>query len=189
MALANDKLSTAARAANEIMAAHAKQLRNKDENVSDAIAKMQQVRGHAHQLGELMLAYAPSDEAPDRKMCWNAFSGLLDEKRIKEADWGEKTAKKPASSSHAVYDISKFNSITGSASMASPAPHVAYHLIATKVKQSALEVDYEPLPPVTIAAFKGKGKPVVSAKRKAGEINGSGEEEEEEDEESGEDSD
>ena len=95
-----------------------------------------------------------------------------------------------SSSSHAVYDISKFNSITGSASMASPAPYLAYHLTDAKVKQSDLLMDYEPLPPVKIATYKGKA-PAAANKRKHGDIDGSGDEEEqgEDEDDSDEDSD
>ena len=59
--------------------------------------------------------------------------------------------------------------------MNSPAPNVAYHLTAAKVKASELPIDYEPLGPVEPikAAFKGKGP----AKRKHGEIKDKDEEE------------
>ena len=68
-----------------------------------------------------------------------------------------------------IYDISEFNSMTSSASIASPAANHAYRLTAAKVKQSELPLDYEPLPAVTIAQFTGKA-PATSKKRAHGDI-------------------
>ena len=67
MDLGNGKLSTAARTANEMVAAHAKQLRTANETTNGAIAKMKKMRAHAHQFAELMLEYTASeDQAPDK---------------------------------------------------------------------------------------------------------------------------
>ena len=70
-----------------------------------------------------------------------------------------------------------FDQFTGSATMNSPAPNVAYHLTAAKAKAPELLIDYEPLGPIEPikAAFKGKGKGL--AKRKHGEIDDKDEEE------------
>ena len=59
---------------------------------------------------------------------------------------------------------------TGSATIHSSAPHVAYQLTAAKVKASKLLIEYEPLGAVKpiSAEFKGKGK--ATAKRKHDEI-------------------
>ena len=148
-----------------------------------AIAKMTAMRQHAHAHAELMLDLYVRDQAPDKHTVWNAFSGLLDDKAVNDAEWGGKPIKSISSSSREIYDISTFNSITGSASIASPAANHAYHLTAAKVKQSELPLDYEPLPAVTIAQFKGKA-PATSKKRAHGEIDGEEDfivEEEEED--------
>ena len=167
MDLGNDQLSTAARTANETAHAHAKQLRTTKEITSNAIAKMKAMRAHAHGFAELILPHVASDKAPDHIAFWAAFSGLLDDGAIGSADWAGKK-KKPSASSAAVYGIAEFDKFTGSAVMQSPAPNVAYHLAAAKVKAPELPIDYEPLGPVepTKAAFKGKGP----AKRKHGEI-------------------
>ena len=73
-----------------------------------------------------------------------------------------------------IYDISAFNSITSSASIASPAANHAYHLTAAKVKQSSWAGlgDYEPLPPVSIAPYNKMTAPATSKKRAHGEIGG-----------------
>ena len=76
---------------------------------------------------------------------WAAFSGLLNDEVINNADWGDRRPKKQSASSHSVYDIAKFDQVTGSATMNSSARHVAYHLTAAKVKAPELVVDYEPL--------------------------------------------
>ena len=135
---------------------------------------MKQMRAHTHQFAELMLEYAASeDQAPDKTSCWTAVSGLLNDEVTNNAGWGERRPKKQSASSHSVYDIAKFDQVTSSATMNSPAPHVAYHLTATTVKASKLVVDYEPLQaakPIS-AAFKGKGK--AAAKRKHDEMDGS----------------
>ena len=156
-----------ARTANEMAAAHAKALRKKDEKLNDAITKMEQMRSHAHGFAELMLSLAPKDKAPDEFTCWNSFSGLLEDKAISTA-FGQKPHQPASSSSRKTYDISKFEEVTTSASMASPAPHVAFQLTTAKVKASPLLVDYEELPAVqpTSAAYKGKGKaPAKKRKR------------------------
>ena len=173
MDLGNGKLSTAARIANEAVHAHARELRTTKETMSHAIAKMKAMRAHAHGVAELMLDHAANDKAPDHIACWAAFSGLL---AIDSADWASKKKTQPASSA-AVYDITEFDNVTGSAVMQSPAPNVAYQLTAAKVKASEILIEYEPLGPVkpTSAAFKGKGK--APAKRKHDETDDKDEEE------------
>ena len=166
MALGNDHLITAARTANDMAGAHAKALRKKDEDLNDSIAKMELVRGHAHQFAELVLEYATQDAAPDKIACWNSFSGLLDDGAIKKASWGDKQPRPASSSSRKTYDISKFEQLTTSASMASPAPHVAFQLTAAKAKNSDLLVDYEPLPVVQPIAYAYKGKGKAPAKKR-----------------------
>ena len=138
-------------------------LRTTKETTSNAIAKMKAMRAHAYAFAELMLEYAAADQAPDKTSCWTAFSGLLDDAAIKSHDWAKKE-KKPSASSSAVYNIAEFDTVTGSGTMQSPAPNVAYRLTVAKVKASELPIDYEPLGPVEPikAAFKGKGP----AKRK-----------------------
>ena len=172
IALANEKLIEAADEANGVTRDHARALRAKDENVNDAIAKMNAMRNHAHQFAELMLSKYVEDEAPDKTTVWNAFSGLLDEKRINEADWGDKKKKQISSSSQSIYDVSGFNSITSS--IASPALKQPYHLTAAKVKQSSWAGlgEYEPLPPVSTAPYNNMTAPATSKKRVHGDIGG-----------------
>ena len=54
--LANQQLGSAARAANTLVHAHAKQLRTTKATTSKAIAKMKAMRQHAHAFAEGMLA-------------------------------------------------------------------------------------------------------------------------------------
>ena len=156
MDLRNEQLSTAARIANETAHAHARELRTTKETTSSAIAKMKAMRAHAHGFAELMLPHVASEKAPDHIACWTAFSRLLDHDAINGADWANKK-KKPSASSAAVYNIAEFDTFTGSGTMNSPAPNIAYHLTAAKAKVPQLLVDYELLGPVEPikAAFKG----------------------------------
>ena len=150
--------------------AHARELCTTKETTSNATAKMKAMRAHAHGFAELILPHVASDKAPDQIACWTAFSGLLDNDAIGSVDWVAKK-KKPSASSAAVYDIAMFDQFTGSATMNSPAPNVAYHLTGLNVKAPQLLIDYEPLGPVKPikTAFKGKGKGPM--KRKHDEIN------------------
>ena len=134
MDLGNEQLSTAARTANETAHAHAKQLRTTKEITSNAIAKMKAMRQHAHGFAELMLPHAVHENAPDHIACWAAFSGLLDDAAINEA-LGKQKSK--SASSAAVYNIDEFNTSTGSVTMNSPAPNVAFNLTVAKVKAFA----------------------------------------------------
>ena len=122
MDLGNQKLSTAARAANDMAHAHAKQLRVTKEVTADAIAKMKAMRQHAHGFAEQMLPHVAANQAPDHNACWTHFSGLLDNDVIKGADWGENKVKMPSNSSAAVYNIDQYLTSTGSVAMNSPAP-------------------------------------------------------------------
>ena len=88
-----------------------------------------------------------------------------------------------SSSSRLIYDVSEFNSITSSASIASPALKQPYHLTAAKVKQSDRLVDYEPLPPVTIAPYNNMKAPATSKKRAHDQIDDGDEDRTDEDEE------
>ena len=136
MDLGNGGLSTAARIANEAVRTHARELRTTKETTGNTMAKMKAMRAHAYGFAELMLPHVASDKAPDHIACWTAFSGLLDGGAIGSADWAAK--KKPSASSVAVYDIAMFDQFTGSATMNSPAPNVAYHLTAAKAKAPEL---------------------------------------------------
>ena len=171
IALANEKLIEAAAEANGVTRDHAREIRTKDENVNAAIAKMNAMRGHAHQFAELMLAKYVEGEAPDKITAWNAFSGLLTDEKISEA-FGDGKPKAISSSSQSMYDVSGFNSITSS--IASPALKQPYHLTAAKVKQSSWAGlgEYEALPPVTIAPYNNMKAPATSKKRAHGEIGG-----------------
>ena len=165
--LGNQQLSTAARTANDMAHAHAKQLRTTKAITSDTIAKMKVMRQHAHGFAELMLPHVAANKAPDHIACWAVFSGLLDDDAIESADWAAKK-KKPSASSAAVYDIAEFGKFTGPATMNSPAPNVPCNLTVAKAKAPELPADYEPLDPVEPikATFKGKGKAPANAKKR-----------------------
>ena len=123
-----------------------------------------------------MLDHIAADEAPDKTSCWTAFSGLFDDDVIKSADWGDRRPKNPSASSAAVYDIDQFNKSTGSATMNSPAPNVAYNLTVAKVKASERPADYEALEPAEPAKAtfsKGKG---AAKKRKRDDGDGASDE-------------
>jgi len=128
-----------------------------------------------------MLEQIAADEEIGKTTAWTAFSGLLDDSKIKSADWGDRRKRQASDSSAKVYDIAQFDTSTGSVTINSPAPHVPYSLTVHKVKASERPDDYEPLEPVhpIKVTFKGKG---AAAKRKHGEIDGDGKDEEEMDE-------
>ena len=148
MDLSNQQLSKAARLANETEHAHAKQLRTTKATTGEAIAKMKAMRQHAHAFAEGMLDHIAADEAIDKTSCWTAFSGLLDDAKIDEADWGERRKKKASARSAAVYNIDEIDSFAGPAAMNSPAPNVPYNLTVAKAKASERPADYEALEPV-----------------------------------------
>ena len=165
MDLGHNELSTAARIANEMVNTHAKKLRSTKETTSHTIGKMKQMSAHAHGFAELMLEHVASDQAPDKASCWTALSGLLDDDPIDSADWAGKK-KKPSASSHSAYDIAMFDQFTGSATIHSPAPHVAYQLTAAKAKAPELLIEYKPgdVMPISVA-FTGKGKAPAKRRR------------------------
>ena len=134
-----------------------------------------------------MLPHVAQNQAPDHNACWAHFSGLLDDDAIESADWGERKVKMPSASSAVVYDITQFDTFTGSATMNSPAPHTAYNLTAAKVKASDVPTDYVPLQSVepTKAMFKGKG----GAKRKRDADGVDNDDDDEEDMDEGDDND
>ena len=135
--LGNQQLSTAARSANQTVNAHARELRTTKAITAGAIAKMKAMRQHAHGFAELMLPHVAADKAPGHIACWAAFSGLLIEDAIGNADWASKK-KKPSNSSATVYDITEFDKFTNPATINLPAPNVAFNLTAAKAKAPAL---------------------------------------------------
>ena len=137
MDLGNEQLSTAARTANETAHAHAKQLRTTKEITSSTIAKMKAMRQHAHAFAEGMLDHIAADEAIDKTSFWTAFSGLLDDAKIKSADWGERRKRQASASSATVYNIDEFNTSTGSVTINSPAPNAAFNLTVAKAEAFA----------------------------------------------------
>ena len=90
-----------------------KQLRTTKEITSDAIAKMKAMRQHAHAFAEGMLEHIAADEEIGKTTAWTAFSGLLDDAKIKGADWVRKE-KQMSASSEAVYNTDQFNTFTRS---------------------------------------------------------------------------
>ena len=89
--LGNQQLSTATRTANDMAHAHGKQLRTTKAITADAILKTKAMRQHAHGFAdELMLPHVAADKAPDHIACWAAFSGLLTDGAIENADWDDR---------------------------------------------------------------------------------------------------
>ena len=126
--LGNQQLSTAAKNANDTAHARTKQLCATKEITSNAIAKMKAMCQHAHAFAEGILDQVADDEDFDKTSCWTAFSGLLDDTKIKSADWADRRKRQASGSSKAVYNIDEFNTSTSSVTMNSPAPNVAYNL-------------------------------------------------------------
>ena len=64
--------------------------------MATAIAKINEVRGHAEGFAENMLEKATGGLAPDLTTTWAAFSGVLTQATIDVADWkkGESATKK-----------------------------------------------------------------------------------------------
>ena len=91
---------------------------------------------------------------------------------VTEAFGDGKPKKSISSSSHSIYDVSGFNSITSS--IASPALKQPYHLTAAQGTQSSWAGlgEYEPLPPVSTAPYNNMTAPATSKKRAHGEIGG-----------------
>ena len=86
--LANTQLVLHATQTNELITAHARTLRSSQQETFKAIAKINEMRGHAEGFAENMLAKATQDKPVDMDAAWAAFSGVLTSETIEAAEWG-----------------------------------------------------------------------------------------------------
>ena len=93
---------------------------------------------------EGILEHIAADEEIGKPTAWTAFSGLLDDAKIKGADLQRKEKMKSESSA-AVYNTDQFDTFTASGTMNSPASNAPYNLTVAKAKAPELPTDYEPL--------------------------------------------
>ena len=89
--LANTQLVLHATQTNELITAHARTLRSSQQETFKAIAKINEMRGHAEGFAENMLAKATQDKPVDMDAAWAAFSGVL----TSEHDRGRRMGPQP----------------------------------------------------------------------------------------------
>jgi hypothetical protein len=143
--LANTQLSLQAKATNELISAHAKTLRTSQLETFKAIAKINEIRGHAENFAENMLAKATQDKPVDMDAAWAAFSGVLTSETIDAADWGDGIPKKKLGPrSVNVFNIDAFQGASAAAA-APPTPiqHAVYQLNDVKVNGHPTPDGYE----------------------------------------------
>jgi hypothetical protein len=143
--LANTQLSLQAKATNELISAHAKTLRTSQLETFTAIAKINEIRGHAENFAENMLAKATQDKPVDMDAAWAAFSGVLTSETIDAADWGDGIPKKKLGPrSVNVFNIDAFQGASAAAA-APPTPiqHAVYQLNDVKVNGHPTPDGYE----------------------------------------------
>ena len=161
--LANTQLVLHATQTNELITAHAKTLRSSQQETFKAIAKIEEMRGHAEGFAENMLAKATQGNPVDMDAAWAAFSGVLTSETIKAAGWGSVVEKKPGPRSVNVFDIRAFQ---GASATAPPTPvqHAVFQLTEAKVNAQPTPDGYEPpaesnvLIPWATAAATAAGK-------------------------------
>ena len=141
--LANTQLGLHAQKTNELITAHAKTLRSSQQETFNAIAKINEMRGHAEGFAENMLAKATQDKPVDMDAAWAAFSGVLTSETIKAATWGSATEKVRGPRSVNVFDIDAFQ---GASATAPPTPiqHAVFQLTEAKVNAQPTPDGYEP---------------------------------------------
>ena len=141
--LANTQLVLHATQTNELITAHARTLRSSQQETFKAIAKIEEMRGHAEGFAENMLAKATQDKPVDMDAAWAAFSGVLTSETIKAAGWGSVVEKKPGPRSVNVFNIDAFQ---GESAAAPPTPvqHAVYQLTEAKVNAQPTPAGYEP---------------------------------------------
>ena len=141
--LANTQLGLQAKETNELITAHARTLRSSQQETSKAIAKIEEMRGHAEGFAENMLAKASQDKPVDMDAAWAAFSGVLTSETIKAAGWGSGTEKGRGPRSVNVFNIDAFQ---GASAAAPPTPvqHAVYQLTEAKVNAQPVPDGYEP---------------------------------------------
>ena len=145
--LANTQLGLQAKQTNELISAHARTLRSSQLETFKAIAKINEIRGHAEGFAENMLEKATDGQAPDLTTTWAAFSGVLTQATIDVADWkkGEGATKKKVRGPRSVnvFDIDAFQ---GARATAPPTPiqHAVFQLTEAKVNAQPTPDGYEP---------------------------------------------
>jgi hypothetical protein len=128
-----------------LISAHAKTLRTSQLETFTAIAKINEIRGHAENFAENMLAKATQDKPVDMDAAWAAFSGVLTSETIDAADWGDGILKKKLGPrSVNVFNIDAFQGAS-SAAAAPPTPiqHAVYQLNDVKVNGHPTPDGYE----------------------------------------------
>ena len=161
--LANTQLVLHATQTNELITAHARTLRSSQQETFKAIAKIEEMRGHAEGFAENMLAKATQGNPVDMDAAWAAFSGVLTSETIKAAGWGSATEKVRGPRSVNVFNIDAFQ---GASAAAPPTPvqHAVFQLTEAKVNAQPTPDGYEPpaesnvLIPWATAAATAAGK-------------------------------
>ena len=115
-----------------MISAHAKVLRSSQIKTGKAIAKINEIRGHAEGFAENMLAKATEGLAPDLDTTWVAFSGVLTLEMLEAAEWGTAKKKVPGSRSKNAFDITEFQGYEPS-SPPTPMQHTVHQLTDAKV--------------------------------------------------------
>jgi hypothetical protein len=143
--LANNQLNLQTETTNGLISAHARTLRTSQLETFKAIAKINEIRGHAENFAENMLAKATQDKPVDMDAAWAAFSGVLTSETIDAADWGDGIPKKKLGPrSVNVFNIDAFQGAS-SAAAAPPTPiqHAVYQLNDVKVNGHPTPDGYE----------------------------------------------
>ena len=112
--LANTQLSIQAKTTNELISAHAKTLRTSQLETAAAIAKINEIRGHAEGFAENMLKKATDGLAPNLTTTWAAFSGVLTQATIDTADWKKTEGATKNRANSAIFKVRDFACFCGS---------------------------------------------------------------------------
>ena len=140
--LANTQLTPQAETTNGLISAHARTLRTSQLETPNAIAKINENRGHAEGFAEKMLEKATDGLAPDLATTWAAFSGVLTQAAIDTADWkkGEGATKKKVPEPRSV-NVFNINAFQGAETTAPPTPiqHTVLQLTDAKVNERAAD--------------------------------------------------
>ena len=137
-----------------MISAHARTLRSSQQETFKAIAKVNEMRGHAECFAEAILEKATGGLAPDLTTTWAAFSGVLTDATIKDADW-KKTEGGIKQKTRGPRSVNVFN-ITAFEAPEAPAPptpiqHAAFQLTEAKANAQPTPDGHEA--PVSHANF------------------------------------
>ena len=133
-----------------MISAHAKALRASQHETSNAIAKIELIRGQCEGFAENMLTKVTEGQVPDLDTTWNTFSGVLTSEQLEAADWGEKKKKVVGNRSINVFNITAFER-QEAAAPPTPIQHTVYQLSDGKVNAQPTPDGYES--PVDHAKF------------------------------------